>query len=92
MINSFPVGTGVRLRAEFHDEAGALANPDSVTLKIAAPGGTPTTVSAQSTTVGVWTYVLLLAVPGDYKYTFTGTGSLSASGNGIIAASEDLAA
>jgi hypothetical protein len=92
MISSFPVGTGIRIRAEFRNEDGVLQDPDNVTLRIIPPSGTPRDVAAQSTVVGVWSYVLLLDAPGDWRYTFTGTGELSASGNGVVAASEDLAA
>jgi hypothetical protein len=92
MISSFPVGTGIRIRAEFRNEAGDLQDPDNVTLRIVPPSGVAYEAAPQSTVVGVWTYVLLLDTPGDYRYTFAGTGELSATGNGVVAATEDLAA
>lgn len=81
-LASYTKGQQVRFTGTFKNEAGALADPTTVTFRLKAPDGTLTTPTASSTSTGVWTALATLTQEGTYHFRFEGAGA-------IVAANED---
>jgi hypothetical protein len=78
------VGQQPKLTADFKTTAGVLTDPSAVTFKIKLPSGTTTTyvygVDSQLVRASTGSYYVLwtLTVAGTHRYSFTGTGALTA--------------
>jgi hypothetical protein len=68
----YDIGEGVILQATF-TVGGVLTNPGAVTLKVEKPDGTVSTVSASSSSTGVYTGTFVPTMAGDHFYRFAGT-------------------
>lgn len=79
MANSYDKGDKVRLKATFRNDAGALADPTTVTCRVLAPDGTKTAYTYAGAqvikdAVGSYHLDLSLIVSGVWQYRWEGTG------------------
>ena len=77
---SFPVGTGIDLVHVFSNASGVLENPSDSVCQVRMPTGESYTYrysegSVTRDSTGVFRRRVLLSVPGDWVYRWTGTGS-----------------
>ena len=84
---TYDKGDYVRLTGTWRDDANALVDPTTVTLKIQNPDGTITSITYDSgavvrDSVGVFHYDFLPSTFGSYVYRWEGTGNAIASGQG----------
>jgi hypothetical protein len=86
MINSYPKGSNVRLKANpFADADGTPADPTTVTLTVRDPAGVSTdyTYAAGDLTksaAGIYYRDVMMAQSGTWLYRFVGTGACIAAG------------
>ena len=85
MATTYKQGQRVRLTGTFKDDAGALGNPTTLTLKVRDGDGTITTYNnadLTNTSVGVWIRDITLTQAGNWKYWFASTlGIITADGD-----------
>jgi hypothetical protein len=81
---TYDIGDAVRVSVTFRNEAGALANPTSVTLTVRAPDETVTTVSNSTSTTGIYSGVVTPDAEGVWRYRFTGTGAVAQAQEGMF--------
>lgn len=79
-MSTYDIGDAVRLTAEFRDVNGALANPATVELRVQRPDKTTTTVVAGSSSVGIWSAVMVIDQSGTWWYRFAGIGEPTQAG------------
>ena len=79
-----PVGSSRTLTATFRNAAGALVDPPAVTFTQQPPGGAPSSAAATRASMGVYTAIMLLNVPGVWGWQFDGGDSGSSSGNLLV--------
>lgn len=82
MVNTYDIGTKVRLYGTFKDLDNVLTNPTAVTAKHKDPSGNITTVSGGSVTnvsPGVYYIDLTVDESGTWWYRFEGTGAVVAA-------------
>jgi hypothetical protein len=82
--NEYHLGQAVKFKGDFKNEAGALADPGTITLRVRNPEGTITTytyAAAEITkdAVGQYSKVVALDKEGTWKYRFEGTGAVQAA-------------
>ena len=83
-INTYDKGDRARLKATFSDDAGALADPTAVVLRIKDPTGAVTTPAPTRDSLGVYSYALSLNAEGEWHYRFEGTGAVEAAGERVL--------
>lgn len=87
---SYPLGATTTIRGSFRDEAGALANPDAVTLEVTDPAGATVTYAwpadLNRPSTGVYTRAVVLEAAGTHRYRWTGTGAIEAVFTGFLIA------
>ncbi len=81
-MNSYIIGESVRLKAEFTDANGTLADPTTVTVSIKAPGATAVSYSGVKDSVGKYHYDYDPTVAGQHEYKWLGTGTVKTAGQG----------
>lgn len=79
----FDYGTTVRFEAEFYNQAGALTDPTTVTLKTRSPAGTTSTYTYGAAEItkdatGLFHKSIQLNVTGRWYYRWEATGTVAA--------------
>lgn len=76
-MNTYEMGTLVRVTCTFRDIDGEPANPTAVTADVLLPGATASTpASLSSGSTGVYHADIPTEEPGIYRVRFEGTGSV----------------
>lgn len=82
----FDIGDRVRMRAEFRDVDGFVADPTTVTLAVLRPGDTESIdVGTAQDATGVYHGDHEPDTAGTWTYRFAGTGALVAAEEGTFA-------
>lgn len=86
---SYPIGATAVLTGTFRDDAGAAADPTTITLEVTNPTGTVTTLTYAGgdltrTDTGIYTHRLDLDTPGTWHYRWEGTGAVTAVFAGFL--------
>ncbi len=79
MSKAIDIGDGVALTYTFRDEAGAPADPTTITLVVMSPGRSNTTYTyadgdLTKEGVGVYSKVVNPTIAGRWRYRWTGAG------------------
>lgn len=75
-MNKYVSGNTVKIKATIRNEAGALADPGAVTVKLRSPSEVVTTFVAPSVvqeSTGVYTFQQQYSEEGQWEYRVTGT-------------------
>lgn len=86
-INEYDIGSSVQLSAAFFNNAGILADPTAIALRVKDPTGTVTVYTGAQVTrqeAGIYSLNLALAHPGRYFYRFEGTGGVLAAADNML--------
>lgn len=79
------VGDAVRVSCTFRNEAGVLADPTSVTLRVTPPDeDTGTVVANTRVSLGIYTGVMTPDQHGIWRYEFVGTGAVAQRQEGVF--------
>ena len=81
----FDIGDRVRLRAEFRNLEGFVADPTSVTLAVLGPGDVASqAISTTKDATGVYHGDVEPDAAGTWSYRFAGTGAMVAAEEGTF--------
>lgn len=72
---SIEVGQRVRLTATFRNQASALANPTTVTIRVRRPSGAVETLDETNDSTGVYTAEVVVDAAGQWVATAIGSGN-----------------
>lgn len=73
------IGERTRITGEFRNEAGALANPTTVTVRLRTPAGVVSSITPTSASTGIWSFEVVPDMGGRYKARMTGSGGIDQS-------------
>jgi hypothetical protein len=76
MAGPFDIGDKIRLTAEFRDDAGALADPVTVTLMIKDPAGTVTTPTPTRSGLGEYEHLIVIDQADRWYWRWVGSGDV----------------
>lgn len=79
MARTYGINTLVRVTATFKNAAGALADPDTVTINIQSPSGAHTAPTTTRLFLGIWYVDVLANEEGRWVYNAEGTGAVQVS-------------
>ena len=82
MPNTYDVGDLIRVTATFRDADEELDSPDTVTMKVKAPGGTVATSTPGADSPGVFHVDIDCNASGDWEYRAEGDASPQAAAEG----------
>ena len=83
-MSVYNIGNKVTMRATFKDENGALADPDSVVLKLKTPVGVESTVAPTKDATGLYHYDKVVDASGVWHYRWVGVGTVDAAGEAFF--------
>lgn len=82
-MSTINVGDIAHLTAKFL-VAGALADPDTVTVRVRKPDGTLVSGAAVHDTTGTYHYDVDVDQPGPWRFAFMGVGTVQAAEDGTF--------
>lgn len=87
-VSEYDIGDLIYLSATFTNEAGALADPTTVTAQIRRVVGglaaAPSDLTPVRLSLGVWTVDYSCTAEGAYYYRFAGTGAVQQAAEGVF--------
>ena len=89
-MNSYGIGTLVRVQGTFKDIAGNLVDPTAVTFEISLPTKELDTANTSKVSTGVYTADYIPEIKGGYTYKMLGTGAVQVSAYGYFNAIGDF--